>query len=32
MDFPAMAAGLTMEPWTVEKLVELMDPKTVTVK
>ncbi len=29
---PAMAAGLTTEPWTVEKLVELMDPKSVTVK
>jgi IS1 family transposase len=29
---PAMAAGLTPEPWTVEKLVELMDAKAVTVK
>ncbi len=29
---PAMAAGLTTEPWTVEKLVDLMDPRTVTVK
>jgi IS1 family transposase len=29
---PAMAAGLTTEPWTVEKLVDLMDARSVTVK
>jgi IS1 family transposase len=29
---PAMAAGLTTEPWTMEKLVEMMDPRTVTIK
>lgn len=29
---PAMAAGLTSEPWTIETLVAMMDPKAVTVK
>jgi IS1 family transposase len=29
---PAMAAGLTDRPWTVNDLVALMDPETVTVK
>jgi IS1 family transposase len=28
---PAMAAGLTSEPWTVERLVQLMDSKAVTI-
>ena len=29
---PAMAAGLTDRPWTVDDLLTLMDPKSVTVK
>jgi IS1 family transposase len=29
---PAMAAGLTDRPWTVEDLLILMDPESVTVK
>jgi len=29
---PAMASGLTTRVWTMEDLVDLMDPKTVTVK
>jgi IS1 family transposase len=29
---PAMAAGLTDRIWTVEDLLDLMDPKTVTIK
>jgi hypothetical protein len=29
---PAMAAGLTDRPWTVDALLTLMDPKSVTVK
>jgi IS1 family transposase len=29
---PAMAAGLTNRPWTVDDMLILMDPKSVTVK